>query len=197
MSKQNGCCGSRFVFGLGFVFQSPFGLSEVEAARTVYLRKLHMTVSTKPYLIRAIWQWCMDQGETPYIVVAVDEHTQVPAGYVKDGQIVLNVGLEATNQLDIGNEFIAFQARFGGVAQQIFVPVERVAAIYARESGEGMGFEISETASREGDTLPAADGGSDKPASFIKPVENTGSELPPDEPPPSGGGQRPRFTVVK
>lgn len=155
------------------------------------------TVSTKPYLIRAIWQWCMDQGETPYIVVAVDEQTQVPAGFVKDGQIVLNVGMEATNQLDIGNEFIAFQARFGGVAQQIFVPVERVAAIYARESGEGMGFEISETVSKEGTAIPADDSGSERPASVITSVENTGSELPPDEPTPPSGGNRPRFTVVK
>lgn len=155
------------------------------------------TVSTKPYLLRAIWQWCMDQGETPYIVVAVDEHTQVPAGFVKDGQIVLNVGMEATNQLDIGNEFIAFQARFGGVAQQIFVPVERVAAIYARESGEGMGFEISETVSKDDDTLPVDEAGSEKSASVIKSVEDTGSELPPDEPTPPSGGHRPRFTVVK
>lgn len=149
------------------------------------------TVSTKPYLIRALWQWCMDQGETPYIVVAVDEHTQVPAGYVKDGQIVLNVGLEATNQLDIGNEFIAFQARFGGVAQQIFVPIERVAAIYARESGEGMGFEITETLAKE---KVAA-----KPVISIKP-DGEPPERPDDEPPPENpphGGARPRFTVVK
>lgn len=150
-----------------------------------------MSVSTKPYLIRALWQWCIDQGETPYIVVAVDAHTQVPAGYVKDGQIVLNVGLEATNQLDIGNEFIAFQARFGGVAQQIFVPVERVAAIYARESGEGMGFEVADVVAQEKVE--------DKPVlSGVKPVENAGDDNPPDEPaPPSGGGARPRFTVVK
>ncbi|HWU83817.1 MAG TPA: ClpXP protease specificity-enhancing factor [Rhodocyclaceae bacterium] len=161
------------------------------------------TVSTKPYLLRAIWQWCIDQGQTPYIVVAVDEHTQVPAGYVKDGQIVLNVGLEATNQLDLGNEFIAFQARFGGVAQQIFVPVERVAAIYSRESNEGMGFEVTETAPHEkgADKVEAA------PAvSSVKPVEKSDgdgassastSTPPSDEPTPPGGGNRPRFTVVK
>jgi stringent starvation protein B len=156
------------------------------------------TPSTKPYLIRALWQWCLDQGQTPYIVVAVDEHTQVPAGYVKDGQIVLNVGLEATNQLDMGNEFIAFQARFGGVAQQIFVPVERVAAIYARESNEGMSFEVTETVAK------ATDEG--KPAvSALKPVEGTmdgsdehkNTDNPPDEPTPPSGGNRPRFTVVK
>jgi len=155
------------------------------------------TPSTKPYLIRAIWQWCIDQGQTPYVVVAVDEHTQVPAGYVKDGQIVLNVGLEATNQLDLGNEFIAFQARFGGVAQQIFVPVERVAAIYARESNEGMGFEVTDTVTTEKSP--------DKPASSLKPVEGTAEssgdlkdgDTPPDEPSPPSGGNRPRFTVVK
>ena len=137
-------------------------------------------VSTKPYLIRALWQWCIDQGQTPYLVVSVDQNTQVPMGHVKDGQITLNIGLEATNQLDIGNEFIAFQARFGGVAQQLFVPIERVAAIYARESNEGMGFEVTETASAN--TLSVEESASD-------------GDMPPDEP-PSGGG-RPKFTVVK
>lgn len=160
-----------------------------------------MSISTKPYLIRALWQWCMDQGQTPYIVVAVDEHTQVPAGYVKDGQIVLNVGMEATNQLDIGNEFIAFQARFGGVAQQIFVPIERVAAIYARESNEGMGFDVTETGATEAMEEEEEDVFA-KPAavSNIKPVEKVESpsdDAPPDEPNPPSGGNRPRFTVVK
>jgi stringent starvation protein B len=159
-----------------------------------------MSVSTKPYLIRALWQWCIDQGETPYIVVAVDEHTQVPAGYVKDGQIVLNVGLEATNQLDIGNEFIAFQARFGGVAQQIFVPVERVAAIYARESGEGMGFEVTEVEQK--DATQTADA-AQPVVSALKTVEpvagegKQGEDGSPDDTPPGSGGVRPRFTVVK
>lgn len=159
-----------------------------------------MTTSTKPYLIRALHQWCMDQGQTPYIVVAVDEHTQVPAGYVKDGQIVLNVGMEATNQLDIGNEFIAFQARFGGVAQQIFVPVERVAAIYARESNEGMGFEVTETVTKDRAEQKATELKSeDKPVvSSLKPVETSAGDAAPDDTtPPSGGGARPRFTVVK
>lgn len=150
------------------------------------------TVSTKPYLIRAIWQWCIDQGQTPYIVVVVDEHTQVPAGFVKDGQIVLNVGLEATNQLDMGNEFIAFQARFGGVAQQIFVPIERVAAIYSRESNEGMGFEITETV--------AEDKGQPVESNLksVESVTDDADDVPPsDDPTPPSGGSRPRFTVVK
>lgn len=147
--------------------------------------------STKPYIIRALWQWCIDQGQTPHIVVAVDEHTQVPAGYVKDGQITLNIGVDASHQLDIGNEFIAFQARFGGVAQQIFVPIERVAAIYARESNEGMGFEVTEVESANADL--------DEEASEPLLSSVSSDETPPDDEPspPSGGGARPRFTVVK
>lgn len=100
--------------------------------------------STKPYLIRAIHEWCADQGFTPYLAVKVDATTRVPREFVKDGEIVLNVGLEATHQLSIGNEEIAFQARFGGRAFPVVVPIERVAAIYARENGEGMAFEITE-----------------------------------------------------
>ncbi len=104
--------------------------------------------STKPYLIRAIWEWCCDHGYTPYISVYVDKRTKVPRPFVKDGQIVLNLGPDATNKLNIGNDFINFQARFGGVAQDISVPVSQVAAIYARENGAGMVFDLEE---EEGD----------------------------------------------
>ena len=100
-------------------------------------------VSTKPYLIRAIYEWCVDQGFTPYLATIVDEHTRVPPGYAKDGQIVLNVGPEATHQLAMENEFISFQARFGGVQHSLLVPVANVLAIYARENGQGMAFEVS------------------------------------------------------
>lgn len=150
-------------------------------------------ISTKPYLIRALWQWCIDQGQTPHIVVDVDEHTQVPAGYVKDGQITLNIGVDASHQLDIGNEFIAFQARFGGVAQQIFVPIERVAAIYARESNEGMGFEVTEVESANADDVSSAETPSEPRLSSV----STDTQSPDDEPTPPSGGLRPRFTVVK
>lgn len=95
---------------------------------------------TKPYLIRAIHEWCCDNGFTPYIAVAVDAHTRVPREFVRDGQIVLNVGYDASNKLTMGNELISFQARFGGVARDILVPVGNVAAIYARENGVGMAF---------------------------------------------------------
>lgn len=100
--------------------------------------------STKPYLIRAIHEWCADQGFTPYLAVKVDATTRVPREFVKEGEIVLNVGLEATHQLLLGNEEITFQARFGGRAFPVVVPIERVSAIYASENGEGMAFEVTE-----------------------------------------------------
>lgn len=98
--------------------------------------------STKPYLIRAIWEWCNDNGFTPYLAVTVDQWTRVPREAVRDGQIVLNVGSEATGRLDLGNDEIQFQARFNGVARDIVVPIHAVSAIYARENGAGMAFEV-------------------------------------------------------
>ncbi|CAH1745570.1 ClpXP protease specificity-enhancing factor [Thauera humireducens] len=99
------------------------------------------TVSTKPYLIRAIWEWCVDQGFTPYVATLVDAQTRVPPGYARDGQIVLNLSPDATGQLQIANDFITFQARFGGVAHSLVVPIANVIAVYARENGQGMAFE--------------------------------------------------------
>ncbi len=96
--------------------------------------------STRPYLIRALHDWCTDNGFTPYIAVQVDRTVQVPMEYVSNNEIVLNVGFDATNGLDLGNEFIQFKARFGGVAREIVVPVDHVVAIYARENGQGMAF---------------------------------------------------------
>lgn len=98
--------------------------------------------STKPYLIRALHEWCTDNGYTPHIVVTVDVNTVVPAAHVHDGQITLNIGTLATNRLTLGNDYIEFQTRFGGVTEQIFVPVAAVSAIYARETGAGMGFDV-------------------------------------------------------
>ncbi len=100
--------------------------------------------STKPYLIRALHEWAEDNGYTPHIVVQVDENTRVPAGFVRDGQITLNVSSEATNKLVISNDSIDFQARFGGKTELVYVPIGAVAAIYARETGAGMGFEVAE-----------------------------------------------------
>ncbi len=96
--------------------------------------------STRPYLIRALHEWCTDNGFTPYLAVHVDGHVQVPKEYVKNAEIVLNVGFDATQGLKLGNELIEFRARFGGVARDISVPVDHVVAIYARENGQGMAF---------------------------------------------------------
>jgi len=98
--------------------------------------------STKPYLIRALHEWCTDCGYTPHLVVQVDSRTHVPRAYVQDGQITLNVSLMATHKLELGNDFIEFQARFGGRTEHISIPVSQVTAIYARETGTGMGFEV-------------------------------------------------------
>ena len=96
--------------------------------------------STRPYLIRALYEWCTDNGFTPYVAVLVDETVQVPQEYVKNNEIVLNISFGATSSLKLGNDSIEFKARFGGSAREIHVPIGRVIAIYARENGQGMAF---------------------------------------------------------
>ena len=96
--------------------------------------------SNKPYLIRALHQWCTDFGFTPFIAVFVDAQVEVPMEYVKNNEIVLNLSTEACHQLQIENDWISFQARFGGVPRKILVPITHVLAIYARENGQGMSF---------------------------------------------------------
>jgi stringent starvation protein B len=98
-------------------------------------------LSTKPYLIRAIYEWCADSGLTPYLGVKVDEHTRVPMEYVKNGEIVLSIAMQATRDLTIGNEMIQFSARFNGVSREIAVPMHAVHSIFARENGRGVFFD--------------------------------------------------------
>lgn len=98
--------------------------------------------STKPYLLRAIYEWCTDNGFTPYIAVSVDGRCRVPMQYVKDGEIVLNVGMGATSGLKMDNTMVRFSARFGGIPHMIEIPVGNVMAIYASENGQGMAFEV-------------------------------------------------------
>ncbi|HEX2825230.1 MAG TPA: ClpXP protease specificity-enhancing factor [Burkholderiales bacterium] len=133
--------------------------------------------SSKPYLIRAIHEWCSDSNYTPYLSVRVDANTRVPMEYVKNGEIVLNVSYDATHRLTIGNDLIQFTARFNGVSRECSIPVDAVLGIFARENGQGMFFQPDET--------PAA-----------APAEQP-AESPTDTPngPPSGG--RPRLQVVK
>jgi stringent starvation protein B len=120
--------------------------------------------STRPYLIRALHDWCTDNGFTPYIAVFVDEHVQVPKEYVKNNEIVLNVGFEATSALKLGNELIEFKARFGGTSREIAVPIDHVIAIYARENGQGMAFPMPSDATG-GDAGDAGKADTPAPAS--------------------------------
>ena len=106
-------------------------------------------LSTKPYLVRAIHEWCVDNGLTPHLLVKVSATTRVPLAYVKDGEIVLNLNYSATKDLQIGAEAITFSARFSGVSNNLYVPIDAVRGIYARENGQGMFFEI-EAVSAEG-----------------------------------------------
>jgi stringent starvation protein B len=98
-------------------------------------------VPTKPYLLRALFEWCVDNGYTPHIAVKVDSETHVPAEYVKSGEIILNISPNAVHKLQIGNETVEFSARFGGVPRQISLPVANIYALYAKETGNGMAFD--------------------------------------------------------
>jgi stringent starvation protein B len=131
--------------------------------------------STKPYLIRAIHEWCSDSNFTPYLSVKVDANTRVPMEHVKNGEIVLNIGYDATHRLTIGNDAVQFSARFNGVSRECTVPMEAVLGIFARENGKGLFFPAEESA----------------PAS---PVE---AEVPNDTPPSPSTGGRPKLQVVK
>ncbi len=102
--------------------------------------------STKPYLLRAIYEWCVDNGYTPYVTVVVDAQTRVPREYVREGEIVLNIGPLATSKLHMGNDVIECSARFSGAARELSIPVASVAAIYAKENGQGMTFEVERKA---------------------------------------------------
>lgn len=147
--------------------------------------------STKPYLLRALYEWCVDNGLTPYLSVSVDAQTHVPMEYVRDGEIVLNIGPLATSRLHMGNETIECTARFSGSARELLIPVNAVAAIYARENGQGMSFEVA-PASAEPSPVPTG------PA----PIGTApGLSVAPDspdrpEPPPRSGG-KPALRRVK
>jgi len=127
--------------------------------------------STKPYLMRAIYDWCVDSGYTPYLSVMVDAETRVPMEYVKDGQIVLNIGPVAVEHFKLGNDLIEFSARFNGRGRDISIPVGVVSAIYARENGQGLSFEVTPQ---------------DAPVSAEAADSGESAEPPPEPPRPSG-----------
>ena len=118
-------------------------------------------IPTKPYILRALYEWCVDNGYTPHLAVKVDAQAHVPAEYVRGGEITLNISPTAVHKLQMGNEAIDFSARFAGVARQISVPVANVYALYARETGHGMTFEVGaekamESGAAEGEATAAA-----------------------------------------
>ncbi len=168
--------------------------------------------STKPYLLRAIYEWCTDNGYTPYLAAAVDGQTRVPREFVKNGEIVLNISFSATSSLKMENDFIHFNARFGGVSREISVPVQNVVAIYARENGQGMAFDVSKSPSGNDETLPGlTEGGaatstvespSAPPTLSAVPALSetsgpTGGDGSDDDPNPPKKGGRPTLTRIK
>lgn len=163
------------------------------------------SLSLRPYFIRAVHEWCSDQGLTPYMVVLVDDSVQVPVEYVQNGQIVLNVDIEATSGLTLDNEYISFQARFGGVPREVIVPVDRVLAIYARENGQGMAFPVVGAAPDDGLELDGSeeddDAFIDAPAVDIQLVPSSGapesSDDGQDPPTPPPARKRPALKRVK
>ena len=157
--------------------------------------------STKPYLLRALYEWCTDNGFTPYIVVVVDAYTRVPMEFVKNGEIVLNISFEATGNLKMDNDLIMFKARFGGVSREIEIPVENVSAIYARENGQGMAFEVkrgdgSGEAHKSSDPISKSGATKATPLTAVTPKSSDDTDQGDDEPPPKNGG-RPRLTRIK
>ena len=156
-------------------------------------------ISTKPYLLRAIYEWCTDSGYTPYLAVKVDAATTVPMEYVRKGEIILNISYGATSGLKMDNDAIHFRARFNGVSRELYIPVQNVLAIYANENGQGMAFEVNVTAS---EMAPSSE---EATAPSLSAVPAKGTETPAtetaatpgddDEPPKKGG--RPTLTRIK
>ncbi len=149
--------------------------------------------STKPYLVRAIHEWCTDNGLTPYLAVSVTDQVRVPAEHVRHGEIVLNVGVLATDKLIIDNDAVSFQARFSGRVHQIFIPMESVVAIYAKETGNGMAFEVPKPLAHPEPQLAAVD------QILAEDPKASGSDHDDDhpEPPHRPSAGRPRLTRVK
>ena len=138
--------------------------------------------STKPYMMRAIHEWCMDNGMTPHLLVVVNAQTKVPRAFVKGGEIVLNLSYSATKDLHIENDAVTFSARFGGASQNLYVPMDAVRGIFARENGQGMFFELD----AQGEPVPSDQASSED-----------GTDGEPAEVKAKSGKKRPTLTVVK
>ena len=177
--------------------------------------------STKPYLVRAIYEWCSDNGFTPYIAVSVNDQTRVPIAHVRNGEIVLNVSPLATHRLQLTNTEVSFTARFSGLAEDIWVPISQIVAIYAKETGHGMAFDVpkplAEVRTSEDPTTlnlvgakrspkkPTGRGKANRrPSVGLAPAGTLSQEPtddrpdpPPQPPSPQGGAPRPSLRRVK
>ena len=150
-------------------------------------------IPTKPYLLRSLYEWCVDNGYTPHVAVKVDSKTQVPSEYVKNGEITLNVSPSAVHKLQLGNELIEFSARFAGVARQIAVPIANVYAIYARETGHGMTFDVD--AARPG--IQAVAEAAPSAPREVPALPAPANSTPPQPGKPGGGKPKPQLRRVK
>ena len=165
------------------------------------------STSTRPYLIRAMYDWCVDNSFTPYVAVMVDETVQAPREYVKNGEIVLNISPDATSSLKLGNEFIEFKARFAGAARGIMIPIGRVVAIYARENGQGMAFPLpvgsptsaeDNKAERAGASSAAPGASEGRSVQLVtEPSASGNKDGPSNDPPKPPQGPRPTLKRVK
>lgn len=153
--------------------------------------------STKPYLIRALYEWCTDHGYTPHIAVKVQGKVRVPMEFVRNGDIVLNIAFSATGNLKMDNEAISFKARFGGVSRDIYVPIAAIAAIYASENNQGMGFDVMADLARSAEVQDLQQ--SDKPDKASMSLATTNEESTPakDDSDPKKGRKKPSLTVIK
>lgn len=150
--------------------------------------------ATKPYLVRAIWEWCADNGYTAYLAVQVDENTRVPVEFVKNGEIILNISADATHKLTIGNDLIQFSARFSGVSRECSVPMGAVRGVFARENGEGMFFQAqpNEPPNVEAAAAPRE---ATSPASSSE--SNPNQPTPPSSGPAAPNGRKSHLQIVK
>ncbi len=154
--------------------------------------------ATKPYLVRAIWEWCADNGYTAYLAVQVDEDTRVPVEFVKNGEIILNISGDATHKLTMGNDLIQFSARFGGVSRECSVPMGAVRGIFARENGEGMFFQAHQNAPQTIVEANTRDASESSASSSSTSADDSGNTSPPTHPTPSGpNGRRSHLQIVK
>jgi stringent starvation protein B len=155
--------------------------------------------SAKPYLVRALYEWCVEQGYTPYLAVRVNSKTKVPVDYVKNGEIILNVSPIATHKLTMDNEWTLFSARFNGVTQEIAVPFSAVVGIFAKETGYGMGFqpEVGAAPSETGSANDPAPAGAPALAAIAGTVVASETNASTATPASAPTKPKPTLTVVK